>query len=107
RCQFCRICPFRGECRLFQLCPKFHLSNGRKTVRREWLRGKLSLGATDRWGGTMKRTAATLALLAGFGGGCMSTDNSAKKEPVGGFGTVSRGQQVPGVVGPNGEPIMA
>jgi hypothetical protein len=65
------------------------------------------LGATDRLGETMKRTAATLALLAGFGGGCMSTDNSTKKEPVGGYGTVTRGQQVPGVVGPNGEPIMA
>jgi hypothetical protein len=52
----------------------------------------------------MKRTATTLALLAGFGGGCMSTD--AKKEPVG-FGTVSRGVQVPGVMGPGGEPVMA
>ncbi|HEV3385659.1 MAG TPA: hypothetical protein VG097_12650 [Gemmata sp.] len=55
----------------------------------------------------MKRTAATLALLAGLGGGCASTDSAAKKDPVGGFGTVTRGQQVPGVVGPNGEPIMA
>jgi hypothetical protein len=55
----------------------------------------------------MKRTAATLALLAGLGGGCTSTDSATKKDPVGGFGTVSRGQQVPGVVGPNGEPIIA
>jgi len=55
----------------------------------------------------MKRTATTLALLAGFGGGCMSTDSAAKKEPGGGYGTVSRGKQVPGVQGPNGEPIMA
>lgn len=54
----------------------------------------------------MKKTAATLALLAGLGG-CASTDNTTtKKDPAGGFGTVSRGQQVPGVVGPNGEPIM-
>ena len=53
----------------------------------------------------MKRTATTLALLAGFSGGCMSTD--AKNEPAGGFGTVSRGMQVPGVMGPNGEPVMA
>ena len=52
----------------------------------------------------MKRTATTLALLAGFSGGCMSTD--AKKEPVGGFGTVSTGKQLPGVQGPNGEPVM-
>jgi hypothetical protein len=53
----------------------------------------------------MKRTATTLALLAGFGGGCMSTDTS--KEPTVGFGTVSRGKQVPGVIGPGGEPVMA
>ena len=53
----------------------------------------------------MKRTATTLALLAGFGGGCMSTD--ASKEPTGGFGTVSHGKQVPGVMGPGGEPVMA
>lgn len=53
----------------------------------------------------MKRTATTLALLAGFGGGCMSTD--AKKEPGGGFGTVSHGRQLPGVMGPGGEPVMA
>ena len=91
---------------MFRLCPKFHLGNGRKNFSTRIARGKLSLGARPL-GGTMKRTAATLALLAGFGGGCMSTDNAAKKESVGGFGTVSRGQQVPGVVGPNGEPIMA
>ncbi len=53
----------------------------------------------------MKRTATTLALLAGFGGGCMSTD--ASKEPAVGFGTVSHGKQVPGVMGPGGEPVMA
>src|SRR5262245_50243339 len=53
----------------------------------------------------MKRTATTLALLAGFGGGCMSTD--ASKEPTVGFGTVSHGKQVPGVMGPGGEPVMA
>jgi hypothetical protein len=52
----------------------------------------------------MKRTATTLALLAGFGGGCMSTE---KKEQVIGFGTVSHGKQVPGVMGPAGEPVMA
>ncbi len=72
-------------------------------------REKLSSGARPL-GGKMKRTAATLALLAGFGGGCMNTGNSSSpgtKDPVGGYGTVTRGQQVPGVVGPNGEPIMA
>src|SRR5437764_15241652 len=51
----------------------------------------------------MKRIA-TMLLLAGFGGGCMHSD--AKKEPAGGFGTVSRARQVPGVQGPGGEPVM-
>ena len=51
----------------------------------------------------MKRTATTLALLAGLGGGCMNTH----KETVGGFGTVTHGRQVPGVMGPAGEPVMA
>src|SRR5437879_12323962 len=54
----------------------------------------------------MKRTAATLALLAGFGGGCMSP-NGGKKEPVGGFGTVHTGEQLKQYQGPNGEPIIA
>lgn len=53
----------------------------------------------------MKRTATTLVLLAGFGGGCVSPD--AKKDPTGGFGTVTRGQQLAGLQGPNGEPVMA
>jgi hypothetical protein len=53
----------------------------------------------------MKRTATTLVLLAGFGGGCVSPD--APKDPTGGFGTVTRGKQLPGVVGPTGEPVMA
>jgi hypothetical protein len=53
----------------------------------------------------MKRTATTLVLLAGFGGGCVSPDT--QKDPTGGFGTVTRGKQVPGVVGPTGEPVMA
>jgi hypothetical protein len=58
----------------------------------------------------MKRTAATLALLAGFGSGCASTNNNAamkKVDPTGGFGTVTTGKPIPGVVGPNGEPVMA
>ena len=60
--------------------------------------------ATDRRGKSDEADGDYLALLAGFGGGCMSTD--AKKEPVG-FGTVHRGVQVPGVMGPGGEPVMA
>ncbi len=55
----------------------------------------------------MKRTAATLALLAGFGGGCMSTGgpNATKTEMPGGYGTVTRPMTVPGVQGPGGEPV--
>jgi hypothetical protein len=55
----------------------------------------------------MKRTATTLALLAGFGGGCMSTDGPmAKNTPqTGGFGTVTRPATAKGLQGPTGEPI--
>ncbi|MCE9562789.1 MAG: hypothetical protein K8U57_12150 [Planctomycetes bacterium] len=55
----------------------------------------------------MKRTATTLALLAGFGGGCVAPGGSASKEPTGGFGTVSKPQAVKGYQGPNGEPVTA
>jgi hypothetical protein len=54
----------------------------------------------------MKRTATTLALLAGFGGGCASPGGTAKTEPAG-FGTVTRGKQLGGYQGPNGEPVLA
>lgn len=55
----------------------------------------------------MKRTATTLALLAGFGGGCMSTDgpNAKKANLPGGYGTVTRPATATGVQGPTGEPI--
>lgn len=55
----------------------------------------------------MKRTATTLALLAGFGGGCMSTDGpGGKKQPtIGGYGTVTRPMTAPGYQGPAGEPV--
>lgn len=52
----------------------------------------------------MKRTATTLVLLAGFGGGCASTD-APKQTGPGGFGTVTRAREVPGVQGPAGEPV--
>lgn len=63
----------------------------------------------------MKRTAATLMLLAGLGsGGCMTPTMQANKAAnaqqtthAGGYGTVTRGKQVAGVQGPTGEPIMA
>jgi hypothetical protein len=55
----------------------------------------------------MKRTATTLALLAGFGGGCMSTDGPNAKKPnvSGGYGTVTRPATASGLQGPTGEPI--
>lgn len=52
----------------------------------------------------MKRTATTLVMLAGFGGGCASTD--APKAPQGGgFGTVTKPMTNPAVQGPAGEAI--
>jgi hypothetical protein len=54
----------------------------------------------------MKRTAATLALLAGFSGGCMSTDGGAKPA-TGSYGTVTRGKELGPYVGPEGQPIVA
>lgn len=65
----------------------------------------------------MKRTATTLALLAGLGGGgCATSDTQVARAPqaqqqpqqsVGGFGTVTRGKQVDNLQGPMGEPVMA
>ena len=54
----------------------------------------------------MKRTAATLALLAGFSGGCMSTDGGSK-QATGGYGTVTRGKELGSYMGPEGQPIVA
>lgn len=54
----------------------------------------------------MKRTAATLALLAGFGGGCAGPDG-AGKQVGGGYGTVRTGRALPGYQGPTGEPVLA
>ena len=53
----------------------------------------------------MKRTAATLALLAGFSGGCMSTDGGGKPA-TGGYGTVARGREVANYRGSMGEPVV-
>ena len=58
----------------------------------------------------MKRTATTLVLLAGLGGGgCVSPESQVQKgqQPAGGFGTVTRGKEVNSVQGPMGEPVMA
>ena len=57
----------------------------------------------------MKRTATTLVLLAGLGGGgCVNpATQSQNQQPVGGFGTATRGKEVGTVQGPMGEPVMA
>lgn len=58
----------------------------------------------------MKRTASTLVLLAGFGGGCVSPDTQAYKgapAAAGGFGTVTRGKAINNLQGPMGEPVLA
>ena len=53
----------------------------------------------------MKRTAGTMVLLAGLGG-CASTDGPTRTAQSGKpFGMAYSGVEVPGVVGPNGEPI--
>jgi len=51
----------------------------------------------------MKRTTTTLALLAGFGGGCTTPDRA--ETPNGKFGAVTRPAVIPGVQGPGGEPV--
>ena len=53
----------------------------------------------------MKRTAKSLMLLAGLSGGCASTETAKQPTAPGGFGTVTRAKEVPGVQGPTGEPI--
>lgn len=52
----------------------------------------------------MKRTATTMMLLAGFGGGCVSPDSQAVKK-AGGYGTVTRPATIPNMQGPGGEPV--
>jgi hypothetical protein len=58
----------------------------------------------------MKRTATTLALLAGLGTGCTSTQTQpapkAGAQTAGGFGTVTRGRTIDNLQGPLGEPVM-
>ena len=55
----------------------------------------------------MKRTATTLALLAGFSGGCMNTGGGSNQPATGGYGTVTRGKEMSQYQGPGGEPVMA
>ncbi|MBX9579908.1 MAG: hypothetical protein K2X87_06325, partial [Gemmataceae bacterium] len=52
----------------------------------------------------MKRTATTLVMLAGFGGGCASTDGP-KPGAQGGFNTATKPAALPGVQGPAGEMV--
>ncbi len=51
----------------------------------------------------MKRTAATIAMLAGLGG-CATPNAQQGLKP---FGQPSAGKEVPGVVGPEGGPVHA
>lgn len=51
----------------------------------------------------MKKSATTLALLAGLGGGCTTPDRA--ENPSGKFGAVTRPAVIPGVQGPGGEPV--
>lgn len=57
----------------------------------------------------MKRTATTLVMLAGFGGGCASTNDTAAPQGAaparGGFGTVTKPMANPLVTGPAGEMV--
>ncbi len=59
----------------------------------------------------MKRTASTLVLLAGFGGGCVApevqTQNTSPPQRAAGFGTVTHPKEVRGLQGPGGEPVVA
>jgi hypothetical protein len=61
----------------------------------------------------MKRTATTLVLLAGLGGGgCATSDQQQVRQAPpapqpAGFGAVTRGKEVTSVQGPLGEPVMA
>jgi hypothetical protein len=52
----------------------------------------------------MKKLAAIL-LVAGLGG-CVSPQTGNTQTGTGGFGVAQRGKEVPGVVGPMGEPVM-
>src|SRR6476620_685040 len=50
----------------------------------------------------MKRTAAAFMLLAGLGGGCMTTDHQAAKQPAPRPAETARAAKD---MGPHGEPI--
>lgn len=50
----------------------------------------------------MKRTVGAVLILAGLGGGCVSPNRS---QPGPQFNQVSRAKEIPGVVGPMGQPI--
>lgn len=55
----------------------------------------------------MKRTAATIMMVAGLGG-CVSPDAATNKSSkTRDFNTSYKVKEVPGVVGPNGAPVMA
>src|SRR5437868_5380417 len=51
----------------------------------------------------MKRTAAAFVLLAGLGGGCMTTDKKSEPVPMARTGQPA---VAPNYVGPHGEPVQ-
>src|SRR5262245_16105444 len=51
----------------------------------------------------MKRTAAAFVLLAGLGGGCMTTDKKSEPVPSDRMGLMP---SAPGYVGPHGAPVQ-
>ena len=54
----------------------------------------------------MKRTAKAIVLLAGLGGGCATPDGSGVAPGASPFGRATAGKEIPGVVGPTGEPVQ-
>lgn len=53
----------------------------------------------------MKKTAATIILLAGLGGGCVSPSGTTESGTSKSFNAAYRGKDVKGVAGPTGEPV--
>ena len=63
-------------------------------------------GASTVPGEDMKRTAKAFVLLAGLGGGC-ATPEAGVAPGASPFGRATSAKEIPGVVGPTGEPVQA
>jgi len=98
----CKVRGF-GRSKSFLTRPERDPFRSGETTRRRAIPGE-----TERpLGEMMKKTATTMMLLAGFGGGCVSPngDSGQKTGQPGGYGTVTRQQAIPGFQGPGGEPV--